>query len=459
MKYITKAVLLLTVLCLICGCTPTNTGSDTPATPGNTEKPSTTDSAIPVTTADNLLLDKNAKQNTAVLPRGVTKDHTWIKSAAGNTLTFYYPAQQDAFTFHNGKTSVGESSWLRSLKEDYDITLHAVRKSPASALSAQRLAMLSGLQLDLLAFTPAQLPYAMSLTADATALLDKQTDSLDFLNTTLLSYGSSGKRFFTPAGVARNLWYLSDSSDTTPLTLSESKQWDVAAFSSFIATHTKLVDGKVSVYGYEVQDYTDFLTAMGTPLVSYDTAFIDGSAATVGSIKKLQQINAVAGRYYNGKSTDENAPALAKGTLSMRYGQTPFVGKSEKYPAFSWAPLPTAERDQSEGTLSACAPILALPKNGVKNEIALNVALLWSARFADANHDLLRFTYGMSYESWEQYYNATNRLITVVYAAGETETAELLTLATAAEWDETKYASLCSNVAATVKSYNERLPQ
>ena len=457
MKYFTKAMLLLMILCIFCSCAPT---TPDPNGPTSTEQqdPSATTPDTPVATAQNLLLDENAKQNTGILPRGVTKKHSWIKTAAGNTLTVYYPAEQDAFTYHNGKNIVGETAWLRSLKEEYDITVHAVRKAPSSALSAQRMAILSGLQLDLLAFTPTQLPYAHSLTTDATTMLEKQED-IAFLNTKLLTYGGNSKRYFTPVGIARNLWYVSSEGGNTPLSLSESKLWDLDAFTNFIATSAKIIDGKVAQYGYEVQDYTDFLAALGTPLVTFDKQFADNSAATAENLKKLQQINAVTGRYYHGKTNDENAPSLAKGTLRMRYGQTPFVGNHDKYPVFGFAPLPTANRHESEGIMSACAPILALPKNGAKNEIALNVALLWCARFADANHDLLRFTYGMSFTAWEKYYHATNRLITPICTGDDTTADQLTKLVTATVWDDANYTALCDSVAATVKSYNERLPQ
>lgn len=458
MKYISKFLLLFLILCLVCGCAPANVEPQTPQTPDSPQRPTDTTQNDPQPQADNLLLDKNAGKNGALLPRGITKEHNWIKTTSGNTLTFYYPAQSEAFSYSDGKKIIGESSWMRSLKTEYDITLHAVRKSPASSLAAQRLAMLSGIQLDLLAFTPSQLPYALNMTADASALLEKQSDGTDFLNTALLAYGGNGKRFFTPVGVARNLWYTKESG-TSPLSLSESKQWDLTAFTNFVTSRTKLENGKVKVYGYEVQDFTDLLAALGTPLLSLNTTFTDGTAAAQSHIKLLQQFNAVQGRYYSGATSGDQAPALAKKTLAMRYGRTPFVGDADTYPGFEWAPLPTATLNESQGTMSACAPILALPADGTKNEIALNAALLWTARFADANHDLLRFTYGLSFENWQKYYTATNELIRVVIAADTAQTKALLELITAAQWSDAKFADLQSGIAATVKANNERLSQ
>ena len=458
MKNVARAILLIMILCLCYGCVA-SPGGETPTPPATENPPASQQPDLPVTTAENVLLDKQAKANEELLPRGVDKNHEWVKTAAGNTITVYYPSMDDSFTYDAGKNAMGESAWLSALKNEYDITIHAVRKSPSAALSAQRLALLSGLSLDLLAFTPSQLPYAVNMTADATDLLKKQ-DSLDFLNPTLLTYGNSGSRFFTPAGVARNLWYLSDNTKpNSPLALSESNLWDLSAFTNFVASATKTVDGNVTVYGIEAQDYTDFLYGLDTPLIGFDTAFTDGTADALPQLKQLQTIHAVEGRYYNGKSTDKNAPAMAKSTLAMRYGRTPFVGNHDKYPSFSWAPLPTKDRNVSRGTLSACAPVLALPAGGSKNQIALAVALLWSARSADANHDLLRFTYGMSYELWEKYYDATRQLIRVVPAGTQEDCDALLALITAKQWEDEKYAELCAGVAATVAANNERLPK
>lgn len=459
MKYITKLILLMMILCLVCGCAQVTPGTEPPADPDVEQTPDAPQPDLPVTTAENPLLDKNAKRNTALLPRGIGKNHTWIKTAAGNTLTLYYPAEQEAFYYHDGKSLVGEDEWMRALSEEYDITLHAVRKAPASALAAQRLATLSGLQLDLLAFTPSQLPYAAGLTADATDLLQKQSDATDFLNPTLLTYGNGGSRYFSPIGVARNLWYLTAGGKNEPLELSENKLWDLSAFSNFVTSHTKSKDGEITVYGIEAQDYTDFLAALGTPLIGFEEQFTDGAAAAEQNLKQLQLIHSAEGRYYNGKSSSKNAPALVRKTLSMRYGQTPFLGSAEEYPDFNWAPLPAADRNQSKGMLSACAPILALPRDGAKNEIALHVALLWTARFADANHDLLRFTYGMSFANWEKYYKATAELIGVVTAADEKTADALRELVTATTWDEDGYEALCQAIGATVTEYNERLPQ
>ncbi len=458
MKYIKRALLLVLILCLACGCAPTNVGNQPPADPDEPQKPSAQTPQAPVDAADNLWLDQNAKRNDGLLPRGVNQNHTWIKTAKNNTLTFYYPAEKDAFSYTDGKTQIGETSWFRAIKEKYDITVHAVRKAPASSLSAQRLAQLSGLPLDLMAFTPAQLPYALGMTADATTLLDGQRDALDFLNTTLLTYGDAGKRFITPVGVARNLWYTTDAA-ISPLALSESKLWDYSAFSVFVSSRTKTENGQVTVYGYEAQDFNDFLYALGTPVITYQKAFEDGTAAAKDNIIRLQQLNAVSGQYYNGKSTDKNAPALIRKTLAMRYGQTPFLGTAESYPEFEWAPLPVADRHQGEGTVSACAPVLALPRDGAKNEVALSVALLWAARFADANHDLLRFTYGMKYAVWEKYYSATNRLMHITYGGDEAVTTALLQLSTAAAWSDDQYGALSGIVTAQVKQRNERLPR
>ncbi len=455
MKKWVKWVLLVLILVLLCSCAP--------ATPVEPLEPEQTDKPLPTTpkpddepTADNLLLDKNAKPNEELLPRGVDSKDTLVKELDEQTLIMYYAAQSDAFHYTNGKNKISESTWLKLLGEKYDIYLRVIRKDPRSSLAAQRLAMLSGAQLDILSFTPSQLPHALSMTADATDLLTSlKVTNTDYLNQSILTYGDSGNRFFTPVGVAANLWYTTGGS-SNPRLLAQSGMWNFRAFAGFVAERTKLENDKVKVYGYEARDFADFLTALGTPIVGYDTQFVSDIDAAKTNLQALQKLNIENGRYYNGQAKSKNtAPALTEGTLAMRYGQTPFVAEADNYPSFDWAPLP-AGKDHEKGKLSACAPILALPKEGGKNRAALCAALLWSARYADANHDMLRFTYGMNFKSWNEYYHATNKQLQVVYT-DEESTANLRRLLSAPTFEEDDYQALKGSAKLYCINANERL--
>ena len=452
MKKCIRWVLLVLILALLCSCAPAAPAE--PSAPEQTEKP--TESA-PQTeqepVADNLLLDKNVGANDSVLPRGVDEKSAWLKELEQQELIMYYTAQSDAFYYTVGKSKVSETAWFQNLAEKYDIHLRVIRKDPRSSLAAQRLALLSSAQLDILSFTPAQLPFAMNMTADATDLMASlKVTNTDFLNQSILTYGGAGNRFFSPVGVARNLWYTTGAS-SNPRALAKSGMWTLRAFTNFVAERTKTEGDNVAVYGYESHDFADFMTALGTPMIEYDAHFVSNTDTAKDNLKTLQQLNIEKGHYYNGLAKNK-VPALTDGTLAMRYGQTPFVADAEKYPAFDWAPLPAPEHQK--GALSACAPILALPKEGGKNRASLCAALLWSARFADANHDLLRFTYGMSFESWTEYYHATNKQLQIVYT-DENNALLLRRLLSAPTFEEDDYKALKDSAKQYCINANERL--
>ncbi|MBR5782800.1 MAG: hypothetical protein IKY33_01075 [Clostridia bacterium] len=452
MKRLLCWLLVLLVLCAV-GCSPID---ETPSTeaPADDNPPVTQpENQSPSAKTENLLLDKNAIANEKLLPRGVTKNHAWINELKDKTLTLYYCTENDSFSYTSGKNKIYESTWLRKIQSEYNINVHAVRKSENSSLAAQRIAFLSGQQLDLMSFTPAQLPFALNMTVDATTLLEDYKTT-DFLNQTILTYGN-GKRFFSPAGVARNLWYTKQAA-TSPLSLSENELWDLTAFGNFITERTKIKDTTVSIYGYETHDFTDFLSALGTPVITYDNGYTAAIDSAKSNILSLQTLNSTYRYHYNGQSR-ENAPSLIDGTLAMRYGQTPFIKTADKYPEIEWAPLPTAARHTGKGVVSACAPVFALPKDGPQNKAALCLALLWTARMADANHDLLRFTYGLSFKNWTKYYHATNSQMQIVHSAGANFTAALRRLMATATFEESEYQTLRQDIHNCCINANARL--
>ena len=458
MKKWRKWALIALMLVFLCSCAPSAL-TDTPQGEVPQEDKPVTDTPVtqePSATTDNPLLNEKAQQNRELLPRGVDEKHTWVSELKDKTLIMYYAAETDTFSYAAAKSHIDETIWFKNLSQKYNIHIRVIRKDPRSSLAAQRLALLSSAQLDILSFTPAQLPYAMGMTADATDLMtDLGVENTDFLNQRILTYGNVGKRFFTPVGVARNLWYTTGGS-SNPKSLAESGMWDLQAFSSFVAERTRVEGDTVKVYGYEARDFADFMTALGTPIISYRDGFESGVDAAQNNLIALQKLNAETGRYYNGNAKGSNAPALADGTLAMRYGQTPFVVEVKEYPAFDWAPLPAGQRHQGKGVVSACAPVLALPKDGPQNKSALCAALLWSARYADAAHDLLRFTYGMSFESWTGYYHATNKQMQIVYT-DENSTLTLRRLLSAPTFEKSDLTELAQSSKLYCINANERL--
>lgn len=449
MKKIKLAILMLIILTLVCGCAttapaPTPQNPDTPPTPtpGQTEQ-----NGQPEVNADNALLDENAKANTAVLPRSVASGSELVTAAKGS-YTLYFAAENDLFAYNDGKEIVDESMWFDRLGKEYGIKINAVRKSAATVLSAERLALLSGKQMDLMSFAANQMPYAVGMTESLDAFFPaEKVAGFNFLNTALLTYGGQGTRFVAPAGVARCLWYVTDeNTKTTPLTMAQNGSWNYTAFAAFVAAGTK----ENEKFGCEIRDYTDLFAALGTPIVSFDGKFANGFDAAKPTLAALQKISKTS--LYDGAAT-ENVPTLDNGKLSMRYGQTPFVTAAAKYPKFSWAPLPCSDAAEDNGVVSACTPVLALPK-GSKNAGAVNAALLWAARYADANHDMLRFDYGMSFADWSSYYNATREQIQVVPSLGDLPQKLKALVATPDEAAQTEFAAA---VAADVAVNNERL--
>lgn len=450
------SVCLLTALVLT-ACTPASPSPSPEEKPqGATPSEPDVEPTSPEPDADNLLCNQNAKANTALLPRGVKKDSELVSNAKGN-YTLYYGATFDEFSYSDGKKTVSETDWFRQMGREYGITVRAVRKPSATVLSAERLAVLSGQALDLMSFTPEQLPFAVGLTEEQSGFVtEERLETYDFLNTTLLTFGSKGIRFFTPAGVARNLWYDATDSLTwdtlAPQVLAQNGEWDMSAFTAFIKQHTAADSKTVDRYGLEIRDFADLFASVGTPVIRYDEKFTSG-AETIGTVlPQLQQFAAGNGRVYDG-SAKKNVPSLANGTLFCRYGQTPFVDPAEKYPDFSWAPLPSNSEGKDAGTVSAVAPLLALPK-GSHDKGAVCAALLWAARFADASHDTLRFTYGMKFEDWCAYYETTRQSVTVTPTLGSATAKELIRLVNSADTDLTELKLL---VQADCARLNERL--
>lgn len=410
-----KHILLICMIILLCSsCTDNGTPTPIPSPnqPEQSDQPQQDDTSDTLS-ADNLLLDENATPNTDVLPRGFQKDNAWVTAAKGSTSVLYYASQDVPFSYtdQTGAT-VNDSVWLRRLKSEYDITLHLVRKNNATSLAAQSLALLSGTQIDILSFTPDQLTYAGGLAADITLLGKEDIEQADYLNKTVLTYHRKGAAYLMPVGVARALWYTPQNTADDPYALSQKKEWTLSAFTKYVKNSITTENDTVMRTGLEIKETAQLLAALGTPLIAIDQNGVLQAGDAQNNIKTLSDLLSTKGACSSGSQKD--APSLLDGTLAMRYGSTPFVTTAEKYPAVNWAPLPTADSEKRAGCVIASAPVLALPKKSAQTKASLAAALLYTARFADANHDRMRFTYGLSFDKWKAYYIASDEQLEIV---------------------------------------------
>ena len=99
-----------------------------------------------------------------------------------------------------------------------------------------------------------------------------------------------------------------------------------------------------------------------------------------------------------------------------------------------------------------------MPKGSSHANAALGTALLFTARLADANHDRLRFTYGLSFEKWSAYYNFTNEHLQIVWLPEEEMKKTLGALLTDAskKLDE-EYPALRKEIVRYVGTQNYKL--
>ncbi len=448
MKKIKSFWILLVVLLFCFGCTPAVTPSPAPGdvTPGSTTPPEGKDTpAAEPSAAEHTLLDKDAKANAALLPRGFSETSEYVTDAARRDIVMYYAASSSVFSYTDGeKNIVDEAMWAQRLYKEYDIRLHLIRKAPETSLSAQLIAMLADANIDVLSFTPDQLPYAEGMAADLSLLLP---DGAEYLNTSMYE---KSKKYLMPVGVARSLWYAPSDKGADPLALSRAGAWTMDAFTAFLRERTA-----AGVKGVEIGELSEFLAAVGRPLLT-----AEGGAVTAHGqdeiILSLRQSLTRADVYTAG-TEEANAPSLASGKLTMRYGAIPYWITNGKRPAVRFAPMPTADAN-TDGGVIASATVLALPKNGKNSQAALSAAMLFTARFADARHDTLRFEYGMDFEDWKEYFSLCNEHLIVATAPDEISSETLRALLTDVTVRNTRAAlsELNASLAAYAARRNER---
>ena len=441
-----RSLRILMIMCILCfvffGCTPAAPpapapGSDAPPAPAPQNQDGGGTSA-----AEHSLLDKDAKENTTLLPRGFSETSEYVVDAARAEIVMYYAAASSVFSYADKeKTVVDDALWAQRLYKEYGIKLHFLRKAPETSLAAQRVALLADAKIDILSFTPDQLPYAEGMAADLSLLLP---DGAEYLNTSLYA---KGKKYLMPAGVARSLWYVPGDKED-PLALARRNAWTVDALDGFLENRQS------GVKGLEIGEISELLAAAGRPLLKISGNTVT-AAAQDETILALRGILTRPDAHVSGE--EDNMPSLSDGKLMMRYGVIPYWNGGGKRPAIRFAPLPTAEEKQAGGVV-ASASVLALPKNGKHTQSALAAAMLFTARFADARHDTLRFGYGMSFEDWSEYFAYCNEHLCVAAQPDSASAEKLLALVSDSSLTDVKgeLAALNASVAAYAARRNAR---
>lgn len=416
--------LLVTLVC--CDSAPENPPTEN--TPPQTESAGETSSSSEEEkepTAANPLLNKAAKKNTDLLPRTFSETQTQtLANLKDKAFVVYVGWESDRFSYTDKKgNKVGEKQWLQELSKAYGATVTAMYKSPALALSAAKVAVMSGQKMDLFGFAADQMWYAAPLCADLSQILTaEKKQSMPYLNASDIF----GGKFLSPAAVSAGLWYQKTGVAEDPAILSKTEKWDFAAFSRYSAAAAHKSSAKLTAGYHNTLGWNALLDAMGTPMFRVDDAGYSsalGKEELLPSLRALQTLHATAGVYQTflgedlpqyvfgnkqmkGSTFNDETPrpSLAKGSVGMLLAQSP----DGKVSDLGWAPLPES------GSVVASAPVLALPKGETVDADALSLALIWTARYADAYHDTLRFTYGLSFADWQSLYLASQNNIRFV---------------------------------------------
>ncbi len=430
MKRFFSILCLLCLLCTLVACdtAPTPPSDEqTPAVPEGEPATSTVTEEESETAPENLLLDKSAKKHTGLLPRGFTAESETVQTLEGmkdKSFVAYVGWNTDRFSYTDAKGGrIGEKQWLQNLAKEYGASVTVLYKTPALALSAARVALQSGQKLDILGFSADQMWYAEPLSADLSTVLPLQKmQEMSYLNPSEIF----GGRFLSPAAVSAGLWYQKIGIAEDPAILSKTEKWDFAAFSRYTAAAANKLGGKYAVGYHNTLGWNVLLDALGSPLLEvtktgYATRF--GKTETLPALRALQTLHASCGVYQtflgedipqyafgnkqirqDGFNNDTPRPSLSKGTVGMLLADMP----DGKVTDLGWAPLPES------GSVVASVPVLALPKGETVDTDALALALTWTARYADAYHDTLRFTYGLSFADWQSLYLAAQNNIRFV---------------------------------------------
>ena len=300
-----------------------------------------------------------------------------LKTLKKRTLTLYTAGDAPSFHYLNEKgVLVSEWDWMKELAKENDFTLKLVRKTNASSLKAQRIALNAGQELSLVSLRKEELASGMTLCRSASKYLNAAATP-NGISRAVLS--QSNDTLFAPIGNIEALWYHLDlmPEKLDPNALYKNNQWNAEAYTK---VHTNALAKKVMPLLMETA--LPWATLSGrSPLTLLDGKLDSNIHAQVTQIVwgQLRELNGALTPFKPAKNTTYT---FADETVAMTYSSIPAAGKG----SYSFAPLPILGEEQ-ESTVTYCGNFLALPKyreEQAADLAALTFAELWCNRYAEA---------------------------------------------------------------------------
>lgn len=299
-----------------------------------------------------------------------------LKTLKSRTLTLYTAGDTPSFHYLNEKgVLVSEWDWMKEIAKENNFTLKLVRKTNASSLKAQRIALNAGQELSLVTLRKEELASGMTLCRSASKYLNAAADPGGVSQSVL---SQSNHTLFAPIGNIEALWYHLDlmPEKLDPNTLYKNNQWNAEAYTK---VHANALTKKIMPLLMETA--LPWATLSGkSPLTLLNGKLDSNINAQVTQTvwAQLQTLNDALTPFKPAKNTTYT---FADETVAMTYSSIPAAGKG----SYSFAPLPTLGEEQ-ESTVTYCGNFLALPKyreEQAADLAALTFAELWCNRYAE----------------------------------------------------------------------------
>ena len=365
------------------------------------------------------------------------------------TLTLYTAGDAPSFQYVNEEgIVVTEWDWMKEFAAAQGMNLKLVRKTNATSLKAQRIALYAGQDLSLVTLRADELATGMTLCRSAASYLSKTVTPQGISGAVLKQ---SGNKLFAPIGNVQSLWYnkklMPEESD--PHTLYQNNQWTTEMYT---AVHLHALEK--SVMPMLMESALPWATLSGKSPLTLRNNKLDSNInaqATQAVWKNLRALNDQLVAFAPDKETTYS---LASKNVAMAYTAIPEANGN----SYSYVPLPTFESGKS-GTVTYCGTFLALPKyrkNADTDLTALVFAEQWCNRYTEALAAKLQ-AHKISGEAYRAYITLAEQQGSLILRdeAIETLTADYMAGLTDSKADmQAEYDKIRTKLLGLVAKYN-----
>lgn len=353
--------------------TPTDTEADTKPEEGTEQE------AEPLPFAEHPFAAEGFKPSAevassltaGVIKKGDTallKDRTLTLYTAGSTPSFYYKNAEGVL--------VSEWDWMKAMAEELGCTLKLVRKTDATSLKAQRIALYAGQELSLVTLRKQELASGLALCRSAKGYLNKATATQGISAAVLKQ---SNNTLFAPIGNAEALWYNKAQmpNNVDPHTLYQNDQWTTELYT---AVHFNAVEKKVMPL--QMESALPWATLSGKSPLTLLKGKLDSNLNAKVTQAVWEELRTLNENLTTFMPAADTVYSLKDKNVAMAYTAIPAADGN----SYSYAPLPTFKAGE-KGTVTYCGTFMALPKYRIDSSadlVTLTFAELWCNRYAEA---------------------------------------------------------------------------